>query len=382
MIKNHLTMALYNHAAIWPDQKESKWPRGIFANGYIQVEGERMSKSKGNFLTMEQVCEEYTADATRIALADAGDSLDDANFTIFTANSSILRLFIHVEWVKEMIATRSNLRNGPRDSFQDRVFESKINKALIECKKNYEAMQYREVLKSAWYDFEKARDDYRQEAPNGMHEELVFKWIEANAIMMAPITPHICEYVWTELLQKPQSVVFAQYPDVKDLVVDKTLLLMDNYLHDFLHNLRVKLQKEKQKPSRAYIYVADQFLPWQVQTLELLKKIEQENSGSLGDLKSIAARVKEFKFDTRMVATVMAFVAQKLEDFAKEGIATLSTELPFDEYDLLTQHIQPVNQVLGGIPVDIYKTSTPNIPDPQKRLPLTQPQKPQIAFAK
>lgn len=39
-----------------------------------------MSKSAGNFLTVEGAIETYTADGTRIALADAGDSLDDANF--------------------------------------------------------------------------------------------------------------------------------------------------------------------------------------------------------------------------------------------------------------------------------------------------------------
>lgn len=39
-----------------------------------------MSKSAGNFLTLRDAIDDYTADATRIGLADAGDSLDDANF--------------------------------------------------------------------------------------------------------------------------------------------------------------------------------------------------------------------------------------------------------------------------------------------------------------
>jgi len=39
-----------------------------------------MSKSLGNFLTVSDCIKLYGADATRIALADAGDTLDDANF--------------------------------------------------------------------------------------------------------------------------------------------------------------------------------------------------------------------------------------------------------------------------------------------------------------
>lgn len=36
--------------------------------------------------------EEYTADAMRLALADAGDGMEDANFVEDTADKGILRL--------------------------------------------------------------------------------------------------------------------------------------------------------------------------------------------------------------------------------------------------------------------------------------------------
>lgn len=36
----------------------------------------------GNFKTLEQAIAEYSADAMRVALADAGDALDDANFEV------------------------------------------------------------------------------------------------------------------------------------------------------------------------------------------------------------------------------------------------------------------------------------------------------------
>eukprot|EP00919_Chromeraceae_sp_WS-2016_P081375 GHVR01192246.1.p2 GENE.GHVR01192246.1~~GHVR01192246.1.p2 ORF type:complete len:100 (+),score=6.48 GHVR01192246.1:2725-3024(+) len=79
LIKNHLTMSLFNHAAIWED--ESMWPKAFFCNGFINVEGEKMAKSKGNFVTLNQILEEYGADSSRLACAQAGDSINDANFT-------------------------------------------------------------------------------------------------------------------------------------------------------------------------------------------------------------------------------------------------------------------------------------------------------------
>ena len=45
-----------------------------------------MSKSTGNFMTLGQCIDEFGTDASRIALADAGDTLDDANFDKNVAN--------------------------------------------------------------------------------------------------------------------------------------------------------------------------------------------------------------------------------------------------------------------------------------------------------
>ena len=36
LVRNHLTMCLYNHAAIWEGQPE-KWPRSFFTNGHVMV---------------------------------------------------------------------------------------------------------------------------------------------------------------------------------------------------------------------------------------------------------------------------------------------------------------------------------------------------------
>jgi leucyl-tRNA synthetase len=83
-------MALFNHAAIWEDSRF--WPQGYFCNGYVNVEGDKMSKSLGNFITLRQAVEDYGADSARIACALAGDSINDANFTKDNANSGIMQL--------------------------------------------------------------------------------------------------------------------------------------------------------------------------------------------------------------------------------------------------------------------------------------------------
>ena len=87
-MSNHLTMFIYNHVALFP---EPLWPRSVRANGHLLLNSAKMSKSTGNFMTLEDAVKEYGADATRLALADAGDSVEDANFLHDIANGAILR---------------------------------------------------------------------------------------------------------------------------------------------------------------------------------------------------------------------------------------------------------------------------------------------------
>jgi leucyl-tRNA synthetase len=49
---------------------------------------------------------EYSADATRLALADASDSNDDGNFEESSANAAVLRLTKELAWIKESMQAR------------------------------------------------------------------------------------------------------------------------------------------------------------------------------------------------------------------------------------------------------------------------------------
>ena len=78
-----------------------------------------MSKSTGNFKTLNQAIFEYSADAMRIALADAGDGVEDANFEDSTANAAILRLTKELAWIEEMVAAEG-MRGGAPSTFADK----------------------------------------------------------------------------------------------------------------------------------------------------------------------------------------------------------------------------------------------------------------------
>ena len=135
LIPNHLTFFLYIHIALFPREY---WPRSVRANGHLLLNGEKMSKSTGNFLTLSDAVKKYGADASRIALADAGDGVEDANFEETVANSSILRLFTLKEWCEELVNEKS-LRTGNTDGFWDDLFENDMRVLVGAAHSHYEA---------------------------------------------------------------------------------------------------------------------------------------------------------------------------------------------------------------------------------------------------
>jgi leucyl-tRNA synthetase len=234
LIPNHLSFLIYNHVAIFP---EAKWPKAIRSNGHLLLNSEKMSKSTGNFMTLQDAVEEFGADATRIALADAGDFSDDANFLVANANAAILRLFTQKEWGEQALQEIADgkLRTGPYN-FNDRVFEAEMNRCVGMAEKAYENMMYKEALKYALFEMQGARDWYRdynlsvdtnmnrEDAAVGLHKDLVERFVEWQTLLLTVFAPHWAEYMWRDVLKKvsidhASSVDMSRGSDENFLVV-------------------------------------------------------------------------------------------------------------------------------------------------------------------
>ncbi|XP_032952434.1 leucine--tRNA ligase, cytoplasmic isoform X2 [Rhinolophus ferrumequinum] len=348
LVPNHLSYYLYNHVAMWPEQSD-KWPVAVRANGHLLLNSEKMSKSTGNFLTLTQAIDKFSADGMRLALADAGDTVEDANFVEAMADAGILRLYTWVEWVKEMVANWDSLRSGPATTFNDRVFASEMNAGIMKTDQNYEKMMFKEALKTGFFEFQAAKDKYRELAIEGMHRDLVFRFIEVQTLLLAPFCPHLCEHIWT-LLGKPGSIMTASWPVVGH--VDEALIRSSQYLMEVAHDLRLRLKsymmpakgkktdrQPPQKPSHCTIYVAKNYPSWQHTTLSVLRNHFENNNGKLPDNKVIASELGGLPELKKYMKRVMPFVAMIKENLEKLGPRVLDLQLEFDEQAVLMENI-------------------------------------------
>ncbi|OQR70265.1 leucine--tRNA ligase [Tropilaelaps mercedesae] len=365
LVPNHLSYALFNHTAIW-DKEPEKWVCGMRANGHLLLNGEKMSKSTGNFLTLTDAIEMFGADGMRFSLADAGDGVEDANFVVSTADAGILRLYTFLEWVKEVLDNSDQFRTGLQDTFADKAFENQMNYYVEETKKNYDAFLFKEALRTGFFEFQAARDEYRELClSNGMHCNLLRHFIKTQVLILSPICPHISEHIWLNHLGNNQSIMRAQWPSTA--VVDYALLKSSEYLRSVSHDFRVRMKnfftvigKGKKgavtdnapKVIEGTIWVAKTFPPWQSVILSSLAELYKRHK-KLPDNKVISAELKNKPELSKYIKKVMPFVQMIREKVEKHGIKALQLTIDFNEMEILTENIAYLTDTLNVVNLKI-----------------------------
>ncbi|KAI8022552.1 Leucine--tRNA ligase, cytoplasmic [Camellia lanceoleosa] len=375
LIQNHLTFCIYNHTAIFP---KHHWPQGFRCNGHIMLNSEKMSKSTGNFRTLRQAIEEFSADATRFSLADAGDGMDDANFVFETANAAILRLTKEIAWMQEILSAESSLRSGPPTTFADRVFANEINIAVKMTEKNYNEYLFREALKTGFYDLQTARDEYRFSCGSGgMNRDLVFRFMDVQTRLITPICPHYAEYVWNDLLKKNSLVIKAGFPEAD--LPDLTLQKANKYLQDTIVSMRKLLQKQvsgskkakvnvsslQNKPMVGLIFVNEQYDGWKRECLNILRSKFDNATCSFAPHQEIVKALQESEIGReanfkQIQKLCMPFLKFKKDEVIDVGVQALDLSLPFGEKAVLEENSELVKRQLGLERLEILSIVDPD----------------------
>eukprot|EP01059_Diplonema_ambulator_P019265 TRINITY_DN3224_c0_g1_i1.p1 TRINITY_DN3224_c0_g1~~TRINITY_DN3224_c0_g1_i1.p1 ORF type:complete len:1186 (+),score=512.68 TRINITY_DN3224_c0_g1_i1:54-3560(+) len=354
LIQNHLTMSLYNHSAIW-ENKPEMWPRSFYTNGWVLVDGEKMSKSLGNFKTLKGAIEEFGADATRLACASAGDTMEDANFEIATANNSILKLFAFHEYAQKV--QTEELREGDLSLFADIWFDNEMARLMEEAKMHFDRMRYKEALRCAWFDFGSARSQYYDVIASlgqKAHKDLVNKWIEWTCIMMSIITPHTMEAVW-KMLGKEGSVLDSRFPFA---TVNEEISAKGTYIEKVKSDLIEKHTKAaKKEPTNVNVYVAAGYPAWKLKVITMMKDCrEADGSFPQGFMKMFDKKsLPEGDILVAKGKQVGQFAGMVKSQYEATGEAAFALELPFKELPLLQEY---ENYLMSKIKVGTSKMET------------------------
>ena len=258
LIPNHLIMCLYNHFMIW--NSDHVVPRNYSTNGYVLLNGKKMSKGDGIFMTLREAVDKYGSDATRIAIAEAGSSagLDDVNFVEKNANTAILKLDTEKEWCVQIIDNLAKEGLKCLDGFWHDVFNTEIMQCNIEAGQYYDKMEYQKVLANGVYKMMNIRDSYRSKYEKNIIPMSNFHmktYIEFYLLIIYPICPHFVEYLWS--YAQSRHIIFSQmWPQSSNMtnMLNYKLILYRDIINDIINSCRSEIgsivkRNNKKQPS-------------------------------------------------------------------------------------------------------------------------------------
>jgi len=245
LVPNHLTFFIFHHVALF---EKSHWPKAIAVNGMLRVEGDKMSKSKGNVITIEEGIKEFGADALRIALLSSSEYMDDANFKREYARAIKERIAKILQEIDQDLKSSTNRDKNDYDIWLLNMV-SKVSKDIQE---NMEKMNIKLSVTEAFFIMDNAYKDYKKFVNSNINHIVLKDFIKYWAIILAPFAPFTAEEMYQKVGEK-DSVFLEnwpsgiQYEEVKDVEIE----LVNRLVEDIKEVIKIV----KKKPTQITVFV-------------------------------------------------------------------------------------------------------------------------------
>ncbi|MCW4035251.1 MAG: leucine--tRNA ligase [Candidatus Bathyarchaeota archaeon] len=364
LLPNHLTFFLFQHTALFPDHL----PKGVGVNGMLSVEGKKMSKSKGNFVTLKTALNEFGADATRCALLLGGEGMNDPDWRRETVGDIKTKLNGFVSLAQNILDKANQPDHGHLEQWLIGVLQERT-KIVTE---NLEQLKTRTALENALFEI---WNDFRWYIRRKGHfkSDTLKSALETWLKLLSPFAPHICEELWSKL-GHTDFVSLAAWPVYDETKVNIQAEETENLTKNVMDDTSNILKATKMTPKKIYYYAA---APWKWKVyLTALKKSADGNIvvGALmkelmsnPDLKAVAGKVAKF------APTLVQEINRMPEDMKQKQLQVAE----LNETELLETSQEFFAREFNA-KVFSFQEDSQDIVDPQSKAKFAKPYRPAI----
>jgi leucyl-tRNA synthetase len=366
LIPNHLTFFLFHHVALFP---EKHWPKIIAANGMLKIEGKKMSKSKGNFVTFRSTIEKYGADSTRCALLRTAEGMDDPDWREENIREIRSKIESFNRLAQTIIQRAKNKKEGHLDDWLISILQNRIETitASMNTFKTHTAIET--ALFEIWNDLR-----WYIRRKGNMKSKVLIKALEIWVRLLAPFTPHICEELW-EKMKKKQFVSLSNWPKYNsrkiNQIAEEAEILVKSVLEDTLNIARAT----KIDPKRVFYYTSAPW-KWEVykKTLDFSMK---EEPVVQNDLLRDLMKNPEMRKRGQEVAKFSSTILQQISRAGKTRKKRLLKVQELDEVAVLREAKSFLQRELNT-EIHIHMEEEKQKYDPNNRAKRAEPYKPAI----
>ncbi|OGD48837.1 leucine--tRNA ligase [Candidatus Bathyarchaeota archaeon RBG_16_57_9] len=376
LISNHLTYMVFVHDGVWPREM---WPRGIYVNGSVLMEGAKMSKSLNNIIPLINAVEMFGADPLRLSLMITAEPLKDADFSPELAKSmkdNLEKFHARAQGiVKQGKGSPKDLRDIDRwmlSRLQGHIADAQEAMTELKVRKTIHAALYELNQDLEWYTKRVAKQrDLKNRAKAIHHVEWTV--LDTQIRMLAPFTPHLSEEIW-ESMGGEGFAAFAEYPKPDESLAQRDSEVLETIVQNSMEDVQNITKVTGIKPVKVHFYTADGW-KWKM----YLKALELSKRGTL----DVGALIKEAFKDEEMktrAKVVPGFARTIVEDVVKLPASDLEMRLRLGQLNevAVLQDAAAYMEAELGCATAISGESDPWIEDPAKRAGRSKPYRPAI----
>ena len=366
LVPNHLLFFLFHHVAIFG---EDKWPRALAVNGFVSLEGQKMSKSKGPILTMKEAVTTYGADITRMYILSSAEQTQDADWRNAGVESAKKQVERFYKLATEIIASGAEPGAEGELKLIDRWMLSRLQQFIRDTNNDMTSIRTRGSLQSAFFLLYNDVRWYQRRGGSAVLYDVLDTWVR----LMAPFTPHICEEIWSAMGHKEGDFVsLAPYPIFCSRFVDNDAELAEELVCNTLSDIEEIVKVTKITPTKVVLYASPE---WKTNAFKLA--ISMFRDGDLNPGKLIKTLMADP--DNRAYGKEIPKYVQKLVP----DITSMKTErfemmhgFDLDEKSILQENRDCLTHELG-CPVEVYSADAPGY-DPENKSRFAAPLRPAI----
>ena len=185
----------------------------LLAHGMVTLDGEKMSKSKGNVVSPQRIVDEYGADTARLFMMRGTRPDRDVDWSeegVRSTNRFLGRLVETVEW---FASETPDGADGPAAAY----VRAETDAAIEAATESYEDLTFDTAIREATELVSTLRA-YREHA-DAVHAETFQRGLSVALRLLAPVAPHVCEELY-EALGHDDFVVTAAWPEPAESTAD------------------------------------------------------------------------------------------------------------------------------------------------------------------
>ncbi|MFX1564638.1 MAG: leucine--tRNA ligase [Promethearchaeota archaeon] len=288
-IPNHLSFFIFHHAALFP---QKFWPKAITLNEFVNREGEKMSKSKGNFIPMAEIPKRYGADLFRLYISQIGDLQSLVDWKEKDVTNVQRRVSRLVRILEESSKIPETDLDASKIGMMSHWILSKINTTIRDATTSLDQLKIRNYALQTFFQLLGDVEFYIRRMKSASQERdavlryVVTRWVK----LLAPLMPHLCEEIW-ERLGSISFVSLEAWPTPDEQFInEKTEKAMDVVLHAISDIKEIKRLLKGKKATTVHIFISSS---WKY---DALKKVTKANAApTVKDLMSILMKDPKLK---------------------------------------------------------------------------------------